>query len=148
MDEKAELFSLTIDPVTKAHLAETAKWARFLAIVGFVALGFMLLSGLLFSLTLTRSDAMGDPSGMAAAISGSLILFYLLLAAIAFFPLLFALRFASNMRQALNSNDQAQLNNAFRNLKVCFRYLGIVTIISLLLMAFSLIFAIMGLAFS
>lgn len=146
MEENVELFSLTIDPLTKHNLAETAKWARFLAIVGFVVLGLMVVSGVLFALTLTRSDMVGNQPGLMAAASGSIVVFYLLLAAIAFFPLLFTFRFASQMKTALANNDQALFNAAFQNLKVCLRYLGIVTIISLVLMVLSLIFGVAGLA--
>jgi hypothetical protein len=148
MEESPSLFSLTIDPVTKANLTETAKWARFLAIVGFVFLGIMVLSGLLISLTLSRFETIDGGSGMMNVAGGSVAMLYIIMAAIAFFPLLYTLRFANQMRGALNSNDQALLNASFQNLKVCYRYLGIVTIISLALSALSLLFGLAGLALS
>jgi hypothetical protein len=55
MDNDQNLFSLTVDPVTKAHLYETAKWARFLAILGFVFLGLMVIGGIFASFMLSSS---------------------------------------------------------------------------------------------
>ena len=43
--EKLTPSGLEIDTQAKAFLNETAKWAKFLAIVGFVLVGFFLLFG-------------------------------------------------------------------------------------------------------
>jgi hypothetical protein len=48
-DQHASLFSLSIEPVTKTHLNETAKWARFLAISGMVFLGLAVVGILFFA---------------------------------------------------------------------------------------------------
>ena len=39
-NQEADLFGLSIDTTGRAHLTEAAKWARFLAIVGFVFIAF------------------------------------------------------------------------------------------------------------
>jgi hypothetical protein len=52
------------------------------------------------------------------------------------------------MSSALNTNDQAMLNASFQNLKVCFRYLGIITIVFMVMIALSLVFGLAGLALS
>lgn len=148
MEENSSLFSLTIDQVTKTNLYETAKWARFLAIVGFVFLVIMIISGVMVSITLSRFEGMSGSGGFGGVAGPSVAMLYIIFAAIAFFPLLYTLRFANRMQGALNGNDQALLNASFQNLKVCFRYLGIITIISIVLFALSLIFSIAGLALS
>jgi hypothetical protein len=148
MQDDSSLFSLSIDTATKAHLSETARWARFLAIVGFVFLALTVFSGIYVSVTLNRFTSMDSTAGMLGAASAGVAVMYLFMAAVAFFPLLFTFRFASQMREALNRNDQALLNASFQNLKIFYRYLGIVTIISLVLMALSLIFGLAGLALS
>ena len=66
--------------------------------------------------------------------------------AIWFFPLLFLLRFANKMRFALAGNDQQALNTSVQNLKICFRYVGIITIIILALYAIALVFVVIGAA--
>lgn len=144
------LFSLSIDPVTKAHLYETAKWAKFLAVVGMIFLVLMIVAGvfgsaMLFS-TMGGLDNEYGGTGMATYGSGIFATYMIVVAVIYFFPLLFTLRFANKMRTALNGNDQQALNTSFQNLKACFRYIGIITIIALVFLAIGLVFGIMGAA--
>jgi len=142
------LFSLSIDPVTKAHLSEAAKWARFLAILGMIFLVFMILLGVFGSTMLFSSmnSFEGDATGMAAYGSGIFAGYMIVIAVIYFFPLLFTLRFANNARTALNTNNQQALNTSFQNLKACFRFIGILTIIGSVFMAVGIIFTVVGAA--
>ena len=134
----SSLFSLTIDPSTKAHLSETARWARFLAITGMISLALVVIFGLLYSIWIsTMVDSMQNQNSFQTAqpfatglAFGSAILF-IIVASVAFFPLLYMFRFANQMKTALYGNDQELLNRSFQNLKKYFRYLGIITIISL-----------------
>ncbi len=154
MEQNSSLFSLTIDPQTKTHLAETAKWARFLAIVGFVFLLMVVLVGIYSTLTINRFEESyremggGAPDSFASSAGTGMAVVYTIMALIWFFPLLFTFRFANQMRSALQGNNQELLTTAFQNLKICFRYLGIVTVIFLVMIALSLLFGIMGLALS
>ena len=135
MESNQSLFSLSIDPVTKEHLSETAKWARFLSVLGmvFLVVGIIFgLSGIWFT---TLMDPMGDE--MSPSPSPAMGVFFavymFVIAVIWFFPLLYLFRFASRMRTALTGNDQQALNTSFQNLKMCIRFVGIVTIIALAL---------------
>jgi len=149
----SELFSLSIDPVTKAHLGETAKWARFLAICGMIMLVIAFLGVIFFAYTMSTlggrfagiegMEGAGNPY-FGAGFGVGMAVFYLILLAIWFFPLMYMLRFAGRMRTALAGNDQQALNVAFQNLKICFRFIGIVTIIILALWAIALVFGIIG----
>lgn len=138
------LFSLAIDPVTKAHLSETAKWARFLSIVGFILLALILLGGIAVALFVGRPLDTYGGSGVFDAFSVGMSFMYIIAAVIWFFPLLFLYRFSSRMKTALNGNDQNALNTSFENLKSCFRYVGVITIIVFALYALLLVFAIVG----
>jgi len=135
--EASSLFSLTIDPTTKAHLLEASRWARFLAIVGMICLALLVVLGLFYAIWISSAidhlqTQMSFPSqgasnrGLAA---GSAVMF-VMMALIGFFPLLYMLRFASQMKIALYANDQESLNTSFANLKRYFRYIGVVTLIS------------------
>lgn len=136
MDSNQSLFSLTIDPVTKEHLSETAKWARFLAIIGmvFLVVGIIFgLSGIWFT-SLVNPMGGGDMGASPTPALGVFMAVYMfVIAVIWFFPLLYLYRFAARMRTALNGNDQQALNTSFQNLKMCIRFVGIVTIIALAL---------------
>lgn len=151
MEETSSLFSLSIDPASKSHLTETAKWARFLAIVGFVFIVLMVIVGVYSSLAISGYEDGYDGNAGQRSLMNSLgvgmAVAYLLLSLIAFFPFLFLLRFATNMHNALAANNQSALNDAFLNLKVYFRYLGIIFIICLVMMLLSVFMGIVGSAF-
>jgi hypothetical protein len=134
----SSLFTLSIDPVTKNHLLETARWARFLAIVGMLSLALMIVFGLFYSIWVSRTiDNMQNRVGFQSPkvygsgfVAGSAFMF-ILMAIVGFFPLLYMFRFATQMKTALIGNDQENLNESFQNLKRYFRYLGIITIIGI-----------------
>jgi uncharacterized membrane protein YjgN (DUF898 family) len=132
-DQNSSLFGLTIDNNTRAHLIEGARWAKFLAIVGFVMCGlfviFALFAGTLLA-AMTRGPRFGD-SVDSTGIGMFLTIFYLGLDVLIFLPYLFLYRYSNHMKNALNTNDQERLNKSVQNLKIMFRYVGILTIIGL-----------------
>src|ERR1700737_1270874 len=135
--DQSSLFSLGIDPTSKAHLAEAARWARFLSIVGFIMCAFIVLFGILAGTGMTvftsrygGGQDMNMPGSMAA-LGAVMAVVYIIVAIIYFFPYLFLFRFAGDLKNALASNDQNTLNTSFQNLKKTFRYVGILTIIAL-----------------
>jgi hypothetical protein len=83
-------------------------------------------------------------SGMPAYASTMIAVYMIVIAVIWFFPLLYTIRFANQMKVALAGNDQEALNKSFQNLKICLRYLGIVTIIILAIYAIIIVFAVIG----
>jgi len=146
LDQNTSLFGLGIDNTSKGHLSEAARWARFLAICGFIMIGLMVIYGIAMSIMFSsmmssmseydnpyRTSSFGNGLGIGMAV------FYIICAVLAFFPYYFLLRFANKMRAALYSNDQATLNDSFMNLKILYRYMGILTIISLALIFFGLL---------
>lgn len=153
LSSNSSLFSLTIDPLTKTHLTETARWARFLAIVGMIVLALGLVVSVMASTIFTRF--FGFPTGVdddtntsLGAVRIGMVVGMLITFAIVFFPLLFLLRFSNAMRRAIAANDQNRLNESFQNLKVYFRYLGILVIIFLVLYGIIIAIGVMGIAAS
>ncbi|MBD0331574.1 MAG: hypothetical protein ICV66_02870 [Chitinophagaceae bacterium] len=146
-NQTSSLFSLNIDPVTKAHLSETARWARFLAIIGMAGIALLLIFGIYLSTIMSSAMGRYNDGGVPEFGSGfgvSMAIGYILFAVIYFFPLMYLLRFSNKMKRALAANDQYALNTSFQNLKICFRFIGIVMIIVLMLAIISLIFGIIG----
>jgi hypothetical protein len=133
------LFDLQIDHQSSAYLSQAAKWAKFLAIVGFVFCGFFLLWGIfagtiinIFTSKLGSESAFPMGSAAAAGLSNAILfIFALIFAAVYFFPCFFLYRFATKMQVALRNNDQGFLNNSFGNLKSFYKYIGILMIIAL-----------------
>jgi len=140
-ENQSSLFGLGIDPTIKIHLSEAARWARFLAIVGFVLCALVVVMGFfagsVFSIFASKyADAGGYTSGLGAVMS----VVYVIFALVYFFPCLFLFRFSSHMKKALASNDQNILTTSFQNLKIMFRYVGILTIIVLAFYAIVILF--------
>ena len=150
-NQNKSLFGLNIDPAGKSHLAEAARWARFLSIVGFVVIGLIVLVGIFAgSIMSSMSKSFGDNdlgpgARMSGGIMGSfLLIIYICVAALYFFPCLFLYRFATKMKTALAADDQETLNTSFQNLKKLFRFVGIMTIIVLAFYAIILVFGLLG----
>jgi hypothetical protein len=144
--ESSDLFELQMDHENLGYLNETARWAKFLAIVGFVAIGFMLLMGIFFGSIFGAMSSFSGASYSRIGLSGSSLGFtflYIALAALYFFPTLYLFNFATKMQVAIRNNDQFNLNAAFKNLKSCFKFLGILTIV---LIAFYVLAIIIGIA--
>lgn len=140
------LFDLHVDVQSSAYLAETSKWAKFLAILGFIFCGLIILvaifAGSILSSMVSRYGGDTMPGFGGAFIS----IIYILVALLYFFPCLYLFRFATKMQVALKNNDQEILVGSFKNLKSCFRFVGILTIVVLSLYVLFLIFVIIGLA--
>lgn len=130
---------LEITADISSQLVEAARWSKFLAILGFVFMGFMVVTGIIMSIAMAfipRSTMPGMP------IPPFLIgLFYLVMAGIYLFPLLYLYRFSSGVKLALRIKDQAQLRKAFSNLKAHYRFIGILMIVTLAL--YVLVFIVM-----
>jgi len=148
-NQDAGLFGLSIDTTGRQHLTEAAKWARFLAIVGFVFIAliaiFLIAGGSLIANMFGRVNQYNDVSpGFTTGMTIGIIIYYLCVALLVFFAYLFLYRFAVNMKMALQGNDQELLNRSFQNLKILYRYWGILTIIALIFVGLSFVIAILG----
>jgi Family of unknown function (DUF5362) len=148
------LFELSLDHESIEHLTETARWGKFLAIVGFITCGLIAIFSFFIGSFLANSSALSSYSGTeirsASSIGGAFLTFiYLVVAVVYFFPCLFLFRYSVRMKAALNTNDQVKLNQSLKNQKLLYRYVGIVTIIAVALEVLLLLFGgVAGLLFS
>lgn len=147
---------LRVSMEARDYLMTTSKWASFLAILGFIALGLMVISSLgMFAAGSMMDSAMEEamrssgninaPSGMfSGAVMGGM---YLIIAILYAIPVYYLYKFASSTRAALETNHNETLTVALRNLKSHYKFIGIFTIISIILVILSIIFTIsMGVA--
>lgn len=139
MDRENNLLEneLLIDSLTQSHLKETAMWAKLLAIAGFV-MSALIAGGAIFAGTMFNKLIGGVPGGHGIMAGGMVMVVYLIIAGVTFFMTLFLFKFAAKMQAALKTNDQETLNLSFKNLKIHYRFAGIITIIymAILLLAF------------
>jgi hypothetical protein len=127
--ENQNLFELQLDQPSTAYLGEAAKWAKFLAIMGFIFCAFMVVAAL-FAGSMMSAMMSSAGSGFGSMYgSGVITVIYLFGAALYFFPCLFLFRFATQMQDAIRNHEQSKLQGSLKNLKSCFRFLGILTIV-------------------
>ncbi|HUQ66025.1 MAG TPA: DUF5362 family protein [Flavitalea sp.] len=146
MDQQNQsIFELQFDQQSISYLGEAARWAKFLAIIGFVFCGLLVIFALFAgSIMGAMMSSMGS-AGMVG--SGVLTVIYLVLTAVYFFPCLYLYKFASQMQTAIQSNEQLKVQSSFRNLKACFRFMGILFIIMIAIYILAIVGAIAGAAF-
>ncbi|PWT76969.1 MAG: hypothetical protein C5B59_05225 [Bacteroidetes bacterium] len=150
-NQPEHLFDLHIDQQSSSYLNDTAKWAKFLAILGFVWCGFIVIMGVfagsVFAMMISRFSTYGAAEVPVPASSGfAFTLIYVAVAVVSFFPCLYLFRFATRLKRALSSNDQELLSASLRNQRLYFRYLGILAIIFLGLFVLYMILLVIFLA--
>lgn len=122
-------------------LSEIAKWAKFLAIVGFVGLGILILLGLFLSTILSSVSTIYPTHSIGSSLISGM---YIIMAAIYFFPILYLYRFSTRLKSAITSNNEQELEEAFKNLKAHYKFIGILAIILLAFYAFGILSFIIG----
>lgn len=122
---------IIIDQTGKAYMLETARWAKFLAIIGIIVMSFavMGLIGFLLASPMLAKELGQAPTVMSPAIT----IFYLVLICIFFYPLYSLLKFANVLKLSVETFNQQKFDDAFRYLKNTFKFWGIYTIILLVI---------------
>lgn len=140
-ESNTEPGALTLSPNTITFLTEIRKWANFLAILGFIMTGLMVVFGLFAG---TIFNSMSAQMGQAMPMGGFFGIFYILIALVYFFPIFYLYRFASSLKIALNRSDHSSLESAFENLKSHYKLIGILAIIMLAFYAIGLVFGLIA----
>lgn len=140
-----ENFDLKLNESSKGFLGEIAKWAYFLSIIGYIGIGLIVIvaifSGSIFATIGTMTPGMGS---LGSSFGIIITVFYLLLAALYFFPVYYLNKFASNAKIALRENDTETLSTSLEYLKSHYKFFGIMMVIMMCLYGFIIVFAIIG----
>lgn len=141
IDDQMLTHALTISDQGRRNLDSTAGWGKFLAILGFILVGFLVLLALLMGsfLSTFSPTGIGDDLPFPPVV---LSVFYLLIAAVYLLPILYLYRFSTKMKTALQQNDQMVLERSFANLKALYQFTGIVAIVFLVLYGLGILSAI------
>ena len=133
--------NLVIDWRSKEFLKETAKWTKFLAILGFVGIGLMVLGSLVMLFAPSSLMSNGDfPFGGKIF----MMLLYLAFAVLYYFPISYLYQFSENTKKAIENNDNNAIRDAFEFLKSHYKFMGILTIILLSFYAIMIFIALIG----
>ena len=133
--------NLVIDWRSKEFLKETAKWTKFLAILGFVGIGLMVLGSLVMLFAPSSLMSNGDfPFGGKIF----MMLLYLAFAVLYYFPISYLYQFSDNTKKAIENNDNNAIRDAFEFLKSHYKFMGILTIILLAFYAIMIFIGLIG----
>jgi len=122
----------------KSYLLEVTKWAQFLAIVGYVAMGLLVIVALVSMFALSAIGKIAG-SGFPMGLVG---LLYIILAVIYYFPVTYLYKFSVQTKQAIQIQNEGLLTSGFQNLKSLFKFMGILTIVMLSLYGVALLIAV------
>jgi len=115
------------------YLKAASPWLRLVGILGFIGTGLTVLWGLVSLIVIPLvTDAWDEMTGILGAIlGGSIALIFIGLGAFMFFPSLFIYRFGERIRAYLRTGTDQYLEQAFRNNKSLWKFIGIVCVINL-----------------
>lgn len=120
--------SFSITESMLLSLSQTKPWVRLLSILGFVSIGFMVISGAISMIAFSKLDP-NKSSALPMALIGSgggNLLFGLLY----FFPSLFLFKFASSIGRLLDGGGASEMEKTLSNQKSFWKFIGILTLIT------------------
>ena len=125
--KETSLFDLLVDHEGQDELMQLARWAKLVSIMGLIMGLVIAFAGLLSVIIGPRMEVYDGLKGLGPIISTISIIVGL----IYLYPSWLLLRYATQMPVAIKSNNQQLVNEAFKNLKSCFRFWGILALIIL-----------------
>lgn len=138
-----QLEQLTLNNASKTFLREIATWARFFSIIGFVFMALLLVFAFftipIFKMATKLQPGVPDNLGVVMLVTNVLIVI------IYFFPTYYLWQFSTHMKKALSTKNDEILATSFEKLKSNYKFIGVLTIITLSLYLLFFGAAIMGL---
>ena len=126
MEQKSafESFELDVNEDIRSFLKDTSKWTSFISIIGFVGIGLMVIGGILVGFFSGLSE-IPENTAYGVGYSAGVGMFYLIIALVYFFPILYLFKFSKKMKSALALNNNEDFKMAFLNLKSHYKFMGI-----------------------
>lgn len=123
-----------VGSATLGYLKDTKPWVRMFSILGFIGSSFAVLAGLLM---MVSSSFLGEE--MSGAVGIGMGIGYILFAILYIMPSLFLWRYASAIQTLLSSRRTADLDEALKQQKSFWRFIGILTAALMVLYALILV---------
>ena len=138
---------LQVTPQTQSYLSESAKWGKFLAIMGFILCGIMVIIAFIIPSFMVKVPPYNEMSeSYTAGMKAGMTIMYLLFSLLFFFPCFYLYKFSVKMQSAVKSISQENFDESLMNLKSMFKFYGILTIIILSFYALVFVIAMIALA--
>jgi TRAP-type C4-dicarboxylate transport system permease small subunit len=131
-DQQNSIFELEVDNETRQSLYDTAKWAKFLAIVATVCLAVFVLLFIIFGTRIGAALSTLIPGGDAFNAGAMIIVIVLIIVAILGALTYFLMKASSGIKLGIDTNNQEALNNGLNSLRIYFIIYGILSILGTL----------------
>jgi len=131
---------LTIDMVK--YLREAAPWIRFIGILSYIGCGITVLAGAGFMIAMPLLG--GFANLYTGLLSSSMGIIYIIIGVIMFFPAHFTYSFGAKIRNFIQSNNERDLEIAFKNNKSLWKFFGILCIIYLAIIPVGIVIGILS----
>lgn len=108
-------------------LESAGKWAKFLAILGFIGAGILVMTGLSIVAMGSMMQQFANlpfPVGLLGAV-------YLVIAGVYILPVLYLFRFANHATNGLRQDRAGALTEAMRYLRAHYRFLGVAVLVGI-----------------
>lgn len=117
---------------------EAGKWAKFLAIMGFIGVGFMIFAALLLFVAGAAMSSSRYYGRAGSGFENFAPFVYLVMAGVSFMPARYMWIFSNRAIEFANSTGEGDFEESIRQIRNLFKYYGIVTIAYI---ALSIVFA-------
>ena len=128
----------------RKYLSQTGPWVRFLSILFFISIGFMVLGGLAILIVGMTGSLLGPSNPAYSALPGGPFaagLVYILAAILYLAPAIFLSRYASAIKKMRVEPSSRLLEGAIKYQKSFWRYTGVIAAIFLVVLAAALAFS-------
>lgn len=120
---------LVVTNEMKANLVRASKWGKFLAIMGFIGAGIIVLAAIFFMIA---GNSMPGRQMMPCCGAGIVMgICYLIIAAVTAWVSLYLYRFSTNARMAVAEDSQSALGEGVRYWGLYLKLNGIIMIVSI-----------------
>jgi hypothetical protein len=132
-----------VSPIMKKKWRQTASWAIFFSVMGFVGVFIQFIYLFIVASLAVRYAQIGNQYSIYnTTVFGGLIFGLIVSIVTLFFIHFYHLKFANLIQKAIRGNDQVVFERAWRNLRNHFRLYGVVLILYILMLV--LVFYVSG----
>ncbi|ACU03536.1 MULTISPECIES: hypothetical protein [Pedobacter] len=131
--------TLLVTEEIRSYIYETAKWTRFLSIVGLVFAAFLALMALSANGLMETMTAVAPSSPLVKLGAAFLTVYFLCISLMLFYPSYLLFKYSNAANTAVLYADQENFTVAMKKMKSVFKFWGIVTIVILAINVISIL---------
>ena len=130
-----ETSGMVVNESMKADLLTSAKWAKFLCIVGCIGIVLMIAVGIIVIAFSNKFTSIPGMTGIQSVMGVT----YLITAILMIYPIVKGFQFANGTKAACLTGNEAELARGFAGMRSYLQFIGVLTIIVLIIYGLMLI---------